>query len=341
MRVRTGILLINLGSPESPETGDVRRYLREFLSDPLVIDLPAPARWLLLNAVILPFRPRRSAAAYRKIWTPEGSPLRVHGRALRAALGEALGGEYRVELAMRYGTPSIRGALERLAGADVARILVLPLYPQYSAAATGSSLEAFREAARAPHVPPYELLPAFYADPGFIAAWRAVAQPELEAFQPDYVLFSYHGLPLRQVRAAHPERCLTSADCCERVEPDNVNCYRAHCFATTRALAAALELPPESHSLSFQSRLSAAWLEPFTDRVLPELAALGRRRLAVLCPAFVADCLETLEEIAIRGGETFREHGGEHYAAIPCLNDSDPGMRLIETLARRELAGWI
>jgi ferrochelatase len=320
---RTGVLLVNLGTPDSPRVRDVRRYLREFLSDPRVIDIPAPARWLLLHLVILPFRPRRSAEAYRKIWTPRGAPLLVHGRALRDAVARELGPSYVVELGMRYGRPSIRSALERLGGADVARTLVLPLYPQYSEAATGSSVACVEaEVERRPELPPLDVLPDFHDDPGFVSAWVGVAQPELEAFRPDFVLFSYHGLPERQVKAADPgAHCLMSDDCCDEIGPANRRCYRAQCFATTRALAARLGLPPDRHSTAFQSRLGRTpWIGPYTDAALPELAAAGHRRLAVLCPAFVADCLETLEEIGIRAREQWLELGGEELHLVPSLN---------------------
>jgi ferrochelatase len=322
--LRTGVLLVNLGTPDAPTPRAVRRYLREFLSDPRVIDVPGPARWWLLHAVILPFRPRRSAAAYRKIWLPEGSPLRVHGEALRRALAAHLGPGYAVELAMRYGTPSVRGALERLTAADVARVLVLPLFPQYSEAATGSAVAWVEaELGRNPAFPPHEFVPPFYADPGFVNAWAAVARPELDAFAPDHVLFSYHGLPERQIRAADRSgrHCLSGPGCCDAVGAANRLCYRAHCFATSRALAAALGLAAGRHGTAFQSRLGrAAWIQPHTDRVLPELAAAGCRRLAVLCPAFVADCLETLEEIGIRARDQWRALGGEALHLVPSLN---------------------
>jgi ferrochelatase len=322
--LRTGVVLVNLGTPDSPRVGDVRRYLREFLSDPLVIDLPAPARKLLVEGVILPRRPRTSAAAYAKIWTPQGSPLLVHGRALRDALAAELGPGYVVELAMRYGTPSIRGALARLAAADVARMLVLPLFPQFARATTGSvAAKLEQELALSPELPPHDLLPPFFADPGFVEAWTRVARPELEAFAPDFVLMSYHGLPERQVRAsdASGAHCLARSDCCDALGAENRHCYRAHCFATSRALAAALGLAPDRTATSFQSRLGpTAWIRPYTDKLLPELVAAGHRRLAVLCPAFVADCLETLEEIGIRARERWHELGGDELHLVPSLN---------------------
>jgi ferrochelatase len=231
-----------------------------------------------------------------------------------------------VELAMRYGSPSIRVALRRLSALDVARILVLPLFPQHSAATTGSALERVEaEIDLRPDIPPTEVLPAFYAEPGFIAAWTELARPELEDFEPDFVLFSYHGLPERQVRAADPTGsfCLSHAGCCDAVEEPNRDCYRAQCFATTRALAAELGLAPTQYATAFQSRLGRTpWIGPHTDLLLPELAAAGHRRLAVVCPSFVADCLETLEEIGIRGRERWRELGGEELRLVPSLNAS-------------------
>jgi ferrochelatase len=319
-----GVLLVNLGTPEAPRPREVRRYLREFLSDPRVIDIPALPRWLLLNAVILPTRPRTSAAAYAKIWTPEGSPLLVHGRALRDAVAAELGDGFAVALGMRYGQPSLAAGLASLRAGDVGEILMLPLFPQYSEAATGSVLARVRELTRpAAEEAPVRALDAFYADPGFVSAWVAAAGPELDAFGPEHVLFSYHGLPERQVRAADPSgrHCLASDACCDVIGPENRNCYRAQCLATTRALAQALGLPGEGVSSAFQSRLGRTpWIRPYTDCVLPELAARGVRRLAVLCPAFVADCLETLEEIGIRARAQWHELGGEELQLVPSLN---------------------
>lgn len=302
----------------------MRRYLAEFLSDPRVLDMPAPARWLLLHAVILPFRPRRSAQAYQKIWGPEGSPLLVHGRALQEALAKTLGGDFVVELAMRYGEPSIAGALARLVASDLARIVALPLFPQYASSSGGSAAQAVLAAAGAMwNVPALQVLGEFHDDPGFLDAWMSVAAPELASFAPDHVLFSYHGLPERQVRKSDPgaKHCLVSTTCCERLGPANRRCYRAQCFATTRALAARLMLRSSEHSTSFQSRLGRTpWIRPFTDEMLPALAGRGVRRLAVLCPSFVADCLETLEEIGLRARDQWVGLGGEDLLLVPSLN---------------------
>jgi ferrochelatase len=329
-----GVLLANLGSPEAPTARAVRRYLREFLGDPRVLDIPALPRWLLLNMVILPTRPRASARAYAQIWTPEGSPLLVHGRALRDQLAKRLGDGFVVELAMRYGEPAIAPALQRLAEADVERILVVPLFPQYSAAATGSALEAIYRAAGARwNVPPLEVLDSFYREPAFVSALAAVAREVPGHQRPDHVLFSYHGLPERQIRKSDPTgaHCFASNTCCEEIGSANRFCYRAHCVATSRALAAELGLLDSEWTISFQSRLGRTpWIRPYTDEILPFLRKRGVERLAVLCPAFVADCLETIEEIGIRGREQWRQLGGKELILVPCLN-AHP--KWVETLA--------
>jgi ferrochelatase len=329
------VLLVTLGSPSSPRIGDVRRYLREFLSDPRVLDIPRAARWLLLNLVILPFRPRKSAAAYAQIWSDEGSPLLVHSRALRDGVAKSLGPGFAVELGMRYGAPSIADALERLAETGVEGIIVVPLYPQYAAASTGSTLaKVFRLAAASWNIPEIQTLGPFYAHSGFISALAAVAKPGLDAFRPDYVLLSYHGLPERQIRKSDiaGRQCLETPDCCKTIGATNRFCYRAQCFATSRALAAALELSPDDYDLAFQSRLGRTpWIRPHTDVVLPQLAARGIRRLAVICPSFVADCVETLEEIGIRARTQWREVGGEELLLVPCIN-AHPAW--VETLAQ-------
>ena len=334
-----GVLLVNLGTPDAPTPGAVRRYLREFLSDPRVIDIHPVARKLLLELVILPVRPRKSAEAYAKIWTAEGSPLLTLSRALEAKVRAAMGPGYLVELAMRYGSPSIPDALGRLRAGGARRLLVAPLYPQYSSSATGSSVEAVFAALAGQHVvPAVSVLPAFYDDPGFISAFAAVGAPVLERERPDHVLFSFHGLPERHVRASDHsgQHCLRSASCCEAIGEANRDCYRAHCFATARALAARLALAPGSWSVSFQSRLGRTpWIKPYTDLRLDELAREGKRRLCVFCPAFVADCLETLEEIGLRARAQFLAAGGESLALVPSLNASEAWVGALVQLLRR------
>jgi len=334
----TGVLLVNLGTPDSPGRRDVRRYLREFLSDPLVLDIPALPRWLLLHCIILPFRPRKSAAAYAKIWTDAGSPLRVYSEELCRDVADELGDEFTVAMTMRYGKPSIRSGIASILSADVKRWIVLPFFPQYSAAATQSAVDAVTaELSRAGNTLPVEVLPAFYDDPAFIDAFAKVARPRLDAFGPDHVLFSYHGLPERQVKATDPGgmHCLTSEGCCDSIVDANRHCYRAQCYATTRSLSRALDLAPEAHSTSFQSRLGRTpWIQPYTDHVFPDLAARGVKRLAVICPAFVADCLETLEEIGIRGLEQWRACGGEELELIPSLNAETPWVDAVVAMVR-------
>jgi ferrochelatase len=340
---RTGVLLVNLGTPASPATGDVRRYLREFLSDPLVIDLPAPARWLLLHLVILPFRPRTSAAAYRKIWTEQGSPLLVHGRDLRDGVARALGEDFHVALAMRYGEPSLRSAAESLVAAGVERWVVLPLFPQYSTAATRSAVDAAHAALeQAGAAGEVAVVGPFFDDPGFVDAFAQVIRRSLADAGAEHVLFSYHGLPERQVRAVDPSgaHCLATDDCCDALGDLNRSCYRAQCFATSRALAGALALEDGTCSTAFQSRLGRTpWIRPYTDLVLPELAARGVKRLAVVCPAFVADCLETVEEIGIRAREQWRELGGESFTLVPSLNSEPAWIAAVADLVRRHAPG--
>jgi ferrochelatase len=330
MRERAGLLLLNLGTPDAPTVPAVRRYLREFLSDPRVLDLPAWKRFLLLELVILPRRPRASAEAYSKIWTAEGSPLLVHGRALRERLRERLGEGVVVELGMRYGRPSIAEAVERLVVAGVRPpVTVLPLFAQQSEAATGSAVARVREVAGERGVA-LEVVPPFFAHRAYLEAREASIRPFLvESF--DRILFTFHGLPERQVRRADSSgrHCFERPDCCAAIGDANRGCYRAQCLATARELARRLELAPDSWTACFQSRLGREpWLAPYTDQVLAEAARAGARR-ALVVPSFVADCLETLEELGIRGREIWREHGGEELVLVPALNS---GERWVEAL---------
>ncbi len=323
MSAPRGALLINLGTPDAPRPREVRRYLREFLSDPRVIDLPTLQRKLLLEAVILPRRPRVTAAAYAKVWSEAGSPLLVHGEALRAALERRLGAGWAAALGMRYGRPSIEEALRRLEERGVREVVALPLFPQYSSAATGSALAALFASPAAARLHRVTAIEPFFDDPGFVRAWRDVAAPALAEFRADHVLFSYHGLPEHQIRAADRSgsHCLAGPGCCTTPHAAHRFCYRAQCTATTAALAGALGLDPARLSTSFQSRLGRRpWIRPYTDLVLPELAAKGVRRLAILCPSFAADCLETIEEIGIRAREQWRELGGEELLLVDCPN---------------------
>jgi ferrochelatase len=320
-----GVLLSNLGTPEAPRAPEVRRYLRQFLSDPRVIDIPAPLRRTLLELVILPRRPAVSAAAYAKVWTDEGSPLLVECTKLRDAVAAALPeSEWKVVLGMRYGEPSLERALAELVAAGCTRIVVLPLYPQYAASSTGSTLEViYGIAARSWNTPALAIVPPFFADARFIDAFGAVAEPVLASFDAQHVLMSFHGLPERHLRkgdlsGAH---CFATPSCCDAIGPKNATCYRAQSYATARAIAARLRLDADRWSVSFQSRLGRTpWIKPYTDEVLPQLASKGITRIAVMCPAFTADCLETLEEIGIRAREDWKKAGGEDLVLVPSLN---------------------
>lgn len=336
-----GLLLLNLGTPDAPTSSAVRRYLREFLGDPRVLDMNAVGRALLLNLVILPTRPKKSAHAYRSIWDPErGSPLLYHSRDLAAGVAAKLGPSWHVELAMRYGNPSIASALDAFAKAQIDRIVVLPLFPQYATSSTGTAVARVMELAqRAWNVPTLDVVPPFFDDPGFLDAFATVGSDSLDEHAPDHVLFSFHGIPVRQlaksdVTGAH---CLGSSACCDSLV--NPHCYRAQSYATAHALARRLGLAPDRYSVSFQSRLGRIpWIEPYTDVVIDELAKKGVKRLAVMCPAFVADCLETLEEIGIRAREQFRAAGGEDLVLVPSLNATPKWIDAVCAIAERHVS---
>lgn len=315
------LLLVNLGSPDSTSVADVRRYLNQFLMDPRVIDLPWPLRRLIVSAFVLPTRPKATSAAYASIWTEQGSPLKVHTRALAEGLEAAL--DEPVRWAMRYGSPSIEEALIELADAGVRQLRLLPLYPHYAMSTTETSIHEAQRVITAQRLDlSLEPLLNFHDDPNYIAALAAVTAEYLEP--DDHLLFSYHGVPERHLRRTDPTRqhCLSRPDCCELPSPAHDFCYRHQVMTTSRLVAEKLGLPAERWEVSFQSRLGRAkWIEPYTDQVLAALPGRGIRRLAVVCPAFVADNLETLEEIGMQGRETFLEAGGEHFKLIPCLND--------------------
>ena len=333
--VRKAVLLLNIGSPASPRTSDVRRYLAEFLSDPRVIDLPWVARQLLLRLVILPFRPKRSAAAYQLVWTPQGSPLVTLSQAQADGLASRLG--VPVHLAMRYGAPSIARAISAIAASMAEDVVVVPLFPQYSSAATGSALQAVYEAlGRLPFVPAVQVLRPFWDDEAVLDAYAARVREALGDAPVDRLVCSFHGLPERQVRATDASGgCLAGSGCCDAPAERIGVCYRAQCFATARALERRLEIPVV---VAFQSRLGRTpWIQPFTDELLVRLPSEGVRRVAVVCPSFVADCLETLEEVAIRGRETFLAAGGEHFVAVPCPNDDPRFLDALAHLVRAQL----
>lgn len=333
--MKRAFVLINLGTPDSPEIPDVRRYLREFLADPRVLTMPALVRYLVLYCFILPFRPKKSSAAYKKIWTAAGSPLLAYGKALSAKIERALGVEWDVFLAMRYGTPSIDSVTENLARRHYEKVVVFPLFPQYSSAAFGSAVELFlKKIASFNVVPPVKVIKPYFDHPQFIAALAEVAEHPLKTFRPDHVLLSYHGLPeshcaATDIKGAH---CLKTENCCDHIVEANSACYRAQCFATTRALSRKLGLT--NFSTAFQSRLGRTpWIKPYTDLAIDELLRKGVKRLAVLEPSFTADCLETLEEVGLRLREDWLAKGGEDLLLVPSLNDSDAWVKAIQEIS--------
>ena len=319
---RIGVLLINLGTPDAPEAAAVRRYLAEFLSDPRVVEIPAFAWKPILHGIILRIRPRKSAHAYSQVWTNEGSPLAVIARRQSELLRQRLSQDVQVEYAMRYGRPGIAEAIEEMTSAGCDRILVAPLYPQYCAATTATAIDAvFGVLARMRVQPAMRTLPPYYDDPIHIEALHGYLSRQIAAldFKPERLLLTFHGMPQRTLELGDP--------------------YHCHCQKTARLVGEALGT---SVDVAFQSRFGRAkWLEPATDRMLAEYPGRGVKRIAVAAPGFAADCLETLEELGIRGRETFMEAGGEQFALLECLNDSDEGIAMLERLVTRELAGWL
>jgi ferrochelatase len=321
---KRAVLIANLGSPDSTSVPDVRRYLREFLGDGRVIDIAAPLRFILLEGIILRTRPKRTAHAYSKIWTPGGSPLVVTSESVRSKLAERIGGDVPVRAAMRYGNPSIPDIIDSLAAGGYDDVLLFPQYPHYAMASWETVVARIREvaAARAPAMRLTCVQP-FYGDADYIEMLYAVASPAL-AGPYDHVLFSYHGIPERHLRKADSSRshCTMFAECCVSPSPAHATCYRAQCVRTTKEFARRAGLDPSKYSMSYQSRLAGEpWLQPFTDVELEKLPKDGVKRLLVMCPSFLADCLETLEEISMVGRETFLSAGGESFEKITCPND--------------------
>jgi protoporphyrin/coproporphyrin ferrochelatase len=336
---KTGLLLLNLGTPDAPKTAEVRRYLREFLSDPRVLDINAVGRAALLNLIILPTRPSKSAHAYASIWDAKrGSPLMYHSQDLTSGVAAELGAKWHVTLAMRYGNPSIEAGLAEMRSAGVDRIVVLPLFPQYASSSSGSAVARTWElAAKMWNTPALNVVPAFYDDPGFLDAFANVATDATANFRHDYLLFSFHGLPERHMVKSDESgnHCLKKADCCHSITDANRNCYSAQSYWTAKEIASRLKLKQGEWSVSFQSRLGRTpWIKPYTDVVLDELAKRGVKRLAVMCPAFVADCLETIEEIGMRAKEQFVAAGGEDLLLVPSLNATPPWVKAVADLAR-------
>ena len=313
---------MNLGSPDSTSVKDVRKYLNEFLMDGRVIDIPYLARTLLVKGIIVPFRAPKSAEAYRTIWTEKGSPLVEFTRQLQNKVQQQI--DYPVTIAMRYGSPSPKDAYEELLRkADgLEEVILFPLYPHYAMSSYETAVEYMKEVhEKEKYSFKLSVIKPFYNDRDYINAMCENIKPYLEEDY-DHLLFSYHGVPARHLKKSDITgcHCMQFENCCEKDSPAHAHCYRHQCFTTTRLITEQLQIPANKHSISFQSRLGKGWLEPFTDIRLEQMPKEGIKKLLIICPAFVSDCLETLEEIAIRGKEIFVGAGGENYAMIPCLN---------------------
>lgn len=322
---KKGVLLVNLGTPDSPEVSDVRRYLDEFLMDERVIDINAFKRTLLVKGIIVPFRSPKTAKLYKEIWDENGSPLLYYSKIQVAMVQDKLGDEYQVELAMRYQNPSIASALDKLKAGLVESIQVIPLFPQYASASTGSVIQKVMElVGKWQTVPPISFINSFHDNELMIDTFAEHA----EKYQPesyDQILFSFHGLPERQLKKCDHtgQHCLKKNDCCATLTDVNKFCYSAQCHDTARLIAKRLNIPSEKYSVCFQSRLGKEpWVQPYTSDVLKELAEKGKKRLLVFCPAFVADCLETLYEVSVEYHEEFRALGGEEVQLVASLNDN-------------------
>jgi ferrochelatase len=319
---KVGVLLINLGTPNTPEPGSVKLYLKEFLSDPRVVEIPQLVWQPILRGIILNTRPKKSAHAYKQVWTEEGSPLAAITARQARALAGAFGESVVVDYAMRYGRPAIAARIDALKAEGCERILIAPLYPQYCAATTATANdEAFAHLRKLRWQPAIRTLPPYYEDPAYIEALKTVVEESLASldFEPQAVIASFHGMPERTLELGDPYHCL--------------------CRKTARLLSKAMG---RDLIVAFQSRFGRAkWLTPATDTTLAELPAKGITKVAILAPGFSADCLETLEELAIRGRETFVQAGGTHFAYLPCLNDSGPGLDMLRSVIGRELEGWV
>lgn len=334
--MKTGILLINLGTPDSPATSDVRKYLREFLMDRRVIDINPVSRWFLINLIIAPLRAPKSAKLYEKIWTKEGSPLLIHGLKLKKKLQDSLGENYHVAFGMRYQSPSLQTALNELRKARVEKIIAVPLYPQYASSSTGSTIEALMNEIKSWEVtPPVQIISRFHHLPEYMNA-VIDASKDYKHEDYDHVLFSFHGLPERHITKSDTHygsgNC-SFGECCETAHEGNQYCYRANCVQTARTIASRLNIPKEKYTICFQSRLGRdPWVKPYSDHEIIRLGKEGKKKVLAFSPAFVADCLETIHEIGTEYDELFREHGGEKIQLVPSLNSNDEWVKALKSM---------
>lgn len=319
-KAEIGVLLINLGTPDDPSVGKVRSYLSQFLNDPRVIDIPWLLRKLLVNLIIVPFRAPKSAKVYKELWTENGSPLLYHCENARDELQKVLSDDYQVHLAMRYKNPSIPDVLEEMKKANYRKIIVLPMFPQYASASSGSALEeAMRVISKWWVIPEVRFISQYYDHPKYLDALEDRGR-KYDWTEYDHVLFSYHGVPLRQVDKVYNDGLCSDRDCEHEITPENKYCYKATCFATSRLLAGRLGIPEDKYTVCFQSRLDNKWLEPFSDKVVEQKAREGAKKLLIFSPAFTADCLETIIEIGDEYQELFEENGGDKVQLVESLN---------------------
>lgn len=321
--MKIGVLLVNLGTPDSPNTSDVRKYLRQFLMDGRVIDVPFLARWALVQLIIAPFRAPKSAKIYKEVWTEKGSPLLFHGVELEKLLQDSLGDKYVVKLAMRYQSPSIEAALNELKTKHLEKIIVLPLFPQYASASTGSVFEeVMRLLSKWQVIPQINIIDSFPTNAGMIKTYAEIGRKYIKDGNFEHFVFSYHGIPERHIRKGDCTGKCLSETCCNQLEDWNRLCYKAQCYATSRLLAAELGLSDSQYNVCFQSRLgNDPWIKPYTDKVIVELVKeKGKKRILTFSPSFVADCLETNIEIGEEYKEIFEEAGGEHWQLVESLN---------------------
>lgn len=320
--MKTGVLLANLGTPDSPETGDVRKYLREFLMDKRVIDIPVINRFFLINGIIAPFRAPKSAKVYKELWTERGSPLLYYGEDSRDLLQKELGSNYDVRFGMRYQKPSLKEALKPFKDQGLAKIIIIPLFPQYASASTGSAVEeVMKEITSWEVIPELKVISKFFDHPLFIKAFASIGKKYLDKENFDHIIFSYHGLPERQIKKASVQDYCQLGSCCNKYHQKNSHCYRAQCFETSRLLAAELGLSETDYTISFQSRLGKTpWIKPYTDEVILDLVKKGKKRILFYSPSFIADCLETTIEGGVEYKELFEKNGGQHWQLVESLN---------------------
>ena len=329
---KTAIVLVNLGTPNSPSTNNVRKFLSEFLNDPRVIDLPWLARKLLVNLIIVPFRAPKSAKMYQQLWTKDGSPIIFHGEKLLEKMNKQSDGSWKAFLAMRYQSPSLQKVLEVVRQEHFSKVIIVPLFPQYASSTSGSVIEKGMSILKKwPEMPQFEFISEFYNHPAFIDSWiERIKQYEPENYE--HIIFSYHGLPLNQVEMTHFDESCETHKCTEEINEANKFCYQAQCYETTRLIAERLNLQKSDYTVCYQSRFGKNWLSPFADKIIEEKARNGIKKILVFPLSFVADCLETNVEIGSEYEELFKEHGGEHLQMVESLNAEDFWVNALKTI---------